>query len=574
MFDLIVRGGRVLDGTGARERDADIGVRDGQIVAVETHLDGEAAEIIDAAGRLVTPGFVDIHSHYDGQATWDSLLEPSSNHGVTTVILGNCGVGFAPARPGNHEALIELMEGVEDIPGAALTEGLTWGWETFPDYLDKLDSMRWSIDVGTQVPHGPLRTFVMQRYDDTNAASTADEVAQMARIAREAIEAGAFGFSTSRTMAHKSSDGTPVPGTFAAEYELMEIAKAIAAGGGGIVEVAPNGLARSDQADLIDSEFEWIGRLAADTGLATTFIAIQGYHAPDRWRAEMHKAARWRASGASVTPLIAGRPSGLLWGWDVRHPFMVRDTYRALEQLPLAERLEQLRRPAVKKAILAEADHYRDHAEMAQQRFIRAILPNCFPLTSPPDYEQARDSTLDARAEAAGQSLEEVAYETLCQDGAMLMYPMYNYAGGDHEVLLEQLQDPDAVLGLNDGGAHSAVICDASVPTFMLTHWTRDRVRGPRLALPEVVRRLTSQPAELYGLSDRGRIALGLRADLNVIDYDALQLATPRAVADLPAGGTRLLQAVTGYDATIVAGQVTRRHGQDTGARPGRLVRH
>jgi N-acyl-D-amino-acid deacylase len=573
MFDLIIRGGRVLDGTGTPARDADIGIRDGRIAAVEPRLEGEAREVIDATGRLVTPGFVDIHTHYDGQATWDTLLEPSSNHGVTTVLLGNCGVGFAPVQPGNYEPLINLMEGVEDIPGAALAEGLKWNWESFPDYLDALASMNWSVDVGAQLSHGPLRTYVMDRYADTNAAATADQVERMAWLAQEAIEAGAFGFSTSRTMAHKSSDGTPVPGTFAAEFELTAIAKGLAAGGGGIMEVAPSGLARSDEVAVAAAEFEWIGRLAADTGLSTTFISIQGRHAPDRWRIEMQQAARWRADGIMVTPLIAGRPSGLMWGWDVRHPFMARDSYRAIAHLPLAERLAKLRSSEIRSAILGEEDRYEDRAEFAQQRFIRAILPESFALTNPPDYEQPREATLSAQAESRGKSLEEVAYDALCQDESMLMYPMYNYSGGDHSVLLEQLEDRDAVLGLNDGGAHSAVICDASVPTFMLTHWTRDRTRGPLLELPEVVRRLTSQPADLYGLFDRGRIAVGLRADLNVIDYDALQLSTPRAVADLPAGGTRLLQSATGYDATVVAGTITRRYGVDTDARPGRLVR-
>jgi N-acyl-D-amino-acid deacylase len=577
MFDLVIRGGRVVDGTGSAERVADVGVRDGKIVAVESHLevnDNDVAEVIDATGKLVTPGFVDIHSHYDGQATWDTLLDPSSGHGVTTVMLGNCGVGFAPVHPGEHEPLIRLMEGVEDIPGAALSEGLSWGWESFPDYLDTLDSMNWAVDVGAQLAHGPLRTYVMRKYDDTNAASTSDEVEAMARIAQEAMEAGAFGFSTSRTMGHKSSDGTPVPGTFAAEQELAAIARGLAKGGGGILEVAPSGLARSDDPVVIANEFEWIGRLAGDTGLSTTFILLQGHHVPDRWRAEMQQAARWRASGASVTPLIAGRPFGVLWGWDVRHPFMVRDTYRAIAHLPLPERLEELRRPETRARILGEEDNCLDRGERAQMKYIKSVLGHCFPLVEPVDYEQPIDQSFGARSEATGIPEEELAYDALLQDGAMLLYSMYNYADSDHQVLYEQLQDKDAVVGLNDGGAHCAFICDASIPTFMLTHWARDRSRGPQLPVPEVVRRLTSQPAGLYGLKDRGLVQAGLRADLNVIDHDALRLAPPRAVSDLPAGGTRLLQKATGYDATIVAGQVTRRAGEDTGVRPGRLVRH
>lgn len=577
MFDLIVRNGRVLDGTGAAERTADVGVRDGAIVAIEDRLevsDGDVAEVIDATGKLVTPGFIDVHSHYDGQATWDAMLDPSSSHGVTTVMLGNCGVGFAPVHPGDHDPLIRLMEGVEDIPGAALSEGLRWGWESFPDYLDTLGEMNWAVDVGAQLAHGPLRTYVMRRYDDTNAPSTPEEADRMARLAREAVEAGAFGFSTSRTMGHKSSDGTPVPGTYAAEQELAAIARGIAAGGGAVFEIAPSGLARSDDPAVIANEFEWIGRLAGDTGLSTTFILLQGHHVPDRWRHEMQRAAQWRAAGSNVTPLVAGRPFGVLWGWDVRHPFMVRDSYRAIEQLPLSERLEQLRRPEVRQAILTEQDRYVTNAERAQLRYIRSVLGECFALVDPVDYEQPKSQSVGALAEATGKSREQIAYDMLLQDGAMLLYSMYNYADYDHQVLYEQLQDRDSVVGLNDGGAHCAFICDASIPTYLITHWTRDRVRGPKLALPEVIRRLTSQPAELYGLNDRGRLAPGLRADLNVIDHEALRLATPSAVRDLPAGGTRLLQKATGYEATVVAGQVTRRHGEDTGARPGRLVRH
>lgn len=577
MFDVVLRNGRVLDGTGQAEQRLDIGIRDGLIAAVEPRIDiadSDVAEVIDATGRLVTPGWVDIHSHYDGQATWDSLLEPSSGHGVTTVVVGNCGVGFAPVHPGEHEPLVKLMEGVEDIPGAALAEGMRWGWESFPDYLDTLGSMQWSVDVGAQLPHGPLRSYVMRRYDTNGAAST-DHVAQMARLAREAMEAGAFGFSTSRTLGHRSSDGTPVPGTYAAEEELAAIARGVADGGGAILEIAPSGLARSDDPAVVAEEFEWIGRLAAASGLATTFALLQGHHVPDRWRAEQQAAARWRASGARVTPLIAGRQFGILWGWDVRHPFMARDSYRALAHLPLAGRLEELRRPEVRVAILGEQDVHTGPGSVTQMRFIRSVLPDCFPLVDPPDYEQPREQSLGARAEALGESLEAVAYDALVTgSGTMLLYSLYNYAGGDHQVLYEQLQDSEAVLGLSDGGAHCAYICDASIPTFMLTHWSRDRSRGPRFAVPEVVRRLTSQPADLYGMTDRGRIHPGLRADLNVIDYDALQLALPHAVSDLPAGGTRLLQPAFGYDLTLVAGQVTRRQGQDTGARPGRLVRH
>jgi N-acyl-D-aspartate/D-glutamate deacylase len=548
-----------------------VGIRDGRIVAVEAVLDVEAADVLDADGRFVTPGFVDLHGHYDGQMTWDEVLEPSTAHGVTTVVSGNCGVGFAPVRPGMEEELIALMEGVEDIPGAALAEGITWGWETFPEYLDVLERRRWSVDVGVHVPHGAVRSYIMRKRP--GAPASADEVERMAVLVREAVEAGAFGFSTSRTLGHLSVNGEPVPGTYAGFEELHSLAKAVVAGGGGTFEVAASGLAVIDDAEMTAHELDWMGRLAADTGLTTTFVLLQCSDAPDRWRHEMEAATTWRRRGGAVVPLIAGRPAGVLWNWSVRHPFSARPSYRAIAHLPLAERLDQLRRPSTRAAILAEADEYHDFIEARHGERVGRTLTRCFTLIDFPDYEQPPEATIGARAERLGSSPWEVAYDELLRAGAFLILPLYNYCGGDQSVILEQLQDPGAVVALNDGGAHVMTICDASIPTYLLTHWVRDRTRGPRLGLPEVVRRLTSQPAELYGLHDRGRVSVGLRADLNVIDLDHLELGMPVAVDDLPAGGTRLLQPASGYDATIVAGEITRRHGVDTGARPGRLLR-
>jgi N-acyl-D-aspartate/D-glutamate deacylase len=570
-FDLVIRGGAVVDGTGGPSRQADVGVVDGRIAAVEPALETEGAELIEAEGRIVTPGFVDLHGHYDGQMTWDGALEPSTLHGVTTLVMGNCGVGFAPVTPGREGELIELMEGVEDIPGAALWEGMTWGWETFPQYLDLLAGRRWSVDVGTQLPHGAVRTYVMG--DRAGAEATPADVKEMAAIVREAIEAGAFGFTTSRTLAHKSVSGEPVPGTYAHDDELLELAKAVVAGGGDIFEVAGSGLAAIDDPALSSAEVDGIGRIAAATGLTTTFVLLQCDDAPDRWRDDLDRAASWRERDARVLPLIAGRSAGVLWSWGVRHPFSARPSYRALAPLPQPERLEQLRRPEVRAGILGEADDYRDFIEARHGERVGRTLPRCFTMVGRPDYEQPPEATIGARAERLGITMWELAYDELLQDGAFLLLPLYNYTAGDQRAVYEQLLDPEAIVGLNDGGAHAMTICDASIPTYLLTHWVRDRTRGPRLELEGVVRRLTSQPADLYGLADRGRVEVGLRADLNVIDIANLQLGMPRAVDDLPAGGTRILQGAVGYDATIVAGQVTRRHGADTGARPGRLLR-
>ncbi|MEO1060404.1 MAG: amidohydrolase family protein [Actinomycetota bacterium] len=575
MFDLVIRGGTVVDGTGAPGHRGDVGVRDGVIAAVGDLAEAEAAESVAADGALVTPGFVDVHTHYDGQVTWDEVLEPSTPHGVTTVVMGNCGVGFAPVRPGREDWLIQLMEGVEDIPGAALAEGISWGWESFPEYLDVLGQRRWSIDVATQLPHGALRGYVMGDRGAANEPATADDIAEMARLAREAVEAGALGFTTSRTLGHLSKEGVPVPGTFAADDELFAIGSAIADGGARIFEVAGAGISRHDDPGIVATELDWMGRLAELTDLTTTFIVLQHDDDRTRWRAEMDRAAEHRRRGHRVVPLVAGRPFGVLFGWDVRHPFAHRPSYRAVAHLPLAERVAELARPEVRRAILSEDDLPPQGMEALFHEFIVDTIGEAFVLGDPPDYEPGPERRLDSIARERGVSLLEAAYDALLADGgrSMLLRAVFNYSDGDHAALHEQLQDPDAILGLDDGGAHCGTICDASIPTYALTHWARDRTRGPRLSVEDVVRRLTSQPAELYGFGDRGVIAEGKRADLNVVDHQALRLDTPTAVHDLPAGGVRLLQGATGYRATVVAGEVTRRDGVDTGARPGRLIR-
>jgi N-acyl-D-amino-acid deacylase len=575
-YDLVIRGGRVVDGTGAPALRADVGIRDGRIATVAAELKAGAAEIVDATGCIVTPGFVDVHTHYDGQATWDEVLEPSSPHGVTTVVTGNCGVGFAPVRPGQEGWLIELMEGVEDIPGAALHEGMTWGWESFPEYLDALEARQWTIDVAVQLPHGPLRAYVMGERGATNQQATIEDIEEMGRIVTEAMQAGAFGFTTSRTLGHASLDGTPVPGTFANDDELFAIAKAVRAGGGRIFEVAGAGIAPTDDPEIAAKEMDWIGALALETGLTATFIVLQDGQDPGRWRLAMNAAKDWRAQGAKVIPLVAGRPFGILFGWDVRHPFMLRPSYETIARLPLPERLRELRKPEVRERILSEEPADTDQLLFLTAAAISNFLPRCYPVTSEPDYEPPAERSIAGIAASTGVSVEAAAYDALTapDSAGLLLFPVFNYVDADHAVLYEQMMDPAAVLGLDDGGAHCGTICDASIPTYVLTHWVRDRTRGPRLELEDAVRRLTSQPADLYGLDDRGRIAEGLRADLNVIDVDALRLHAPVAVRDLPAGGTRILQDVDGYRATIVKGEITRRDGKDTGARPGRLLKN
>ena len=577
MFDLIIRNGTVVDGTGAPACRADVAVENGVIVEIAAGIAADAREEIDATGRIVTPGFVDVHTHYDGQVTWDGELNPSAAHGVTTIITGNCGVGFAPVRKGREDHLIRLMEGVEDIPGTALYEGMTWGWESFPEYMDVLRTREWSMDVGVQLPHGPLRTFVMgDERSGGNEEATPADVEEMARLAREAMEAGAFGFTTSRTLGHLSSDGIPVPGTFADDDELFAIAKAVRDGGGRVFEVAMAGIVAHDDDAVTKRELDWIGTMAKETGLTATFIVLQHNQDPTRWRSEMDAAAKWRAEGANVVPLVAGRPFGVLLGLETRNPFRLRPSYEAIAHLSVNERIVAMRDPGTRARILFEQPVDDDETKMLGQKGLEMVLPRCYVLESgvEPDYEQDPSRSIGALSQARGVPPMEIAYDALTasDDPTMLLLPLFNYADGNHDALYDQMMDDAAILGLADGGAHCGAICDASIPTYVLTHWVKGRSRGPRLSLEDGVRRLTSQPADVYGLSDRGRIEVGKRADFNVIDLDNLQLMAPHAVHDLPAGGMRLLQDAKGYDATVVAGVVTRRNGADTGARPGRLV--
>jgi N-acyl-D-aspartate/D-glutamate deacylase len=568
MHDLVIQGGTVVDGTGAPAFTADVAVDGGRITSVG-RVDAEARETIDATGRLVTPGFVDVHTHFDGQVTWDPLLSPSSAHGVTTVVMGNCGVGFAPVRPDAHDWLIELMEGVEDIPGAALSAGITWGWESFPQFLDVLDGNELAIDVGSQVPHGAVRGYVMGDRGARNEPATPDDVAAMARIVREAVEAGALGVSTSRTIVHRALDGEPVPGTFAAEDEVFALGRALADAGSGVVQIAPAGVVGEDLAAPA-REVAWMRRLAQETGRPITFVLTQHDKEPGQWRQLLDLAVEANHEGIPLRPQVGGRPTGILHGLQTLHPLRNRPAYLAIAHLPLPELVERLRDPRTKQAILSE-----HNVREPSMNWLGFGLDRVFALGDPPDYEPAREHSVAARAQREGRDPVELFYDMLLEDDgrALLLRPLLGYSDFSHEPLREMLLEPTSALGLGDGGAHVVAVCDASVETSMLTHWVRDRTRGPRLPLEYVVRKMTSDTASLYGLGDRGVVAPGKKADLNVIDFAALGLEQPHVAYDLPGGAKRLLQYARGYDATLVSGQVIMRHGKDTGARPGQLVR-
>jgi N-acyl-D-aspartate/D-glutamate deacylase len=578
VHDLVIRGGVVVDGTGDPARLADVAIEADRIRAVGRDL-GRGRREIDAAGHLVTPGWVDVHTHYDGQATWDPYLSPSSWHGVTTVVMGNCGVGFAPVSADRRAWIIDLMEGVEAIPGPVLTEGVRWSWESFPDYLDALASTRRVLDVAAQVPHGPLRAHVLADAARLNQPATPEQVARMAVLVREAIAAGAIGFSTSRTLLHYSSDGNLVPGTTAPADELLAIGRAMQDGGGGVVQLTSDFLS-------VDQEFAWMTRLARETGNPVVFVLSQNPMNPKAWRTQLALSHRAVADGAPVFPQVAGRPTGLLAGLQTGlHPFARKPSYRAVAHLPLAERVARMREPALRERILAEPAEPAPAPDGTSRRprgapsplldLLSSSYARCFALGDPPDYEPPPERSVKATAEREQRREIEVVYDILLERGGreLLYLPLFNYLDFDFEAMREMLLDPHASLGFSDAGAHCAFMCDASMPTYMLTYWARDRRRGPRLPIELVVKRQTHDTAQLYRLVDRGVIAPGAKADINVIDFERLALAAPEAAFDLPAGGMRLVQRATGYRATIVSGAVVSENGQPTGAMPGALVR-
>ena len=571
MHDLVIRGGTVIDGTGSPARTADVTVDRGHVSGVGSFAGVAANRTVDADGLLVTPGWVDIHTHYDGQATWDEVLAPSSWHGVTTVVTGNCGVGFAPARRDRHDWLIGLMEGVEDIPGSALAEGMNWEWESFPEYLDLLSERKWTMDVGTQIAHGAVRAYVMGDRGARNEPATPEDIEAMKQLVKQAIVAGALGFSTSRTLAHLAIDGEPVPGTYAAEDELFGIGSALGELGAGVFELAPAGTAGEDILSP-KKEVDWMRRLSASIRRPITFAMVQVDDAPDLWRELMDESLRAMSEGADLWPQVAGRGFGLLSGHFT--------TYSLFDQIPAYQELKAkglspddlvnaLRTSEVRHSI----ESWEPDAATAG-RMDQAYLTT-FALGSPPDYEPGPERSLVGLAAAAGRTPLEVAYDAMLEDeGRGLLYvPILNYSNGDLEPAREMLLHPRSAAGLGDGGAHCGVICDASQPTFMLTHWTRDRTRGELLPLEWMVKKQTRDTARLYGLGDRGTIEVGAVADLNLIDYDNLQMGNPTVVNDLPAGGSRLLQDASGYVETIKSGVTTFADGKETGARPGTLLR-
>ncbi|HUZ13694.1 MAG TPA: amidohydrolase family protein [Caulobacteraceae bacterium] len=560
-YDLVVRGGLVYDGTGAEGFEADVAVRDGRIAAVG-EVRGAGAEEIDARDKIVAPGFVDIHTHYDGQATWESRMQPSSWHGVTTVVMGNCGVGFAPCRPEDRDRLVRLMEGVEDIPFPVLAEGLPWNWESYPDYLASLERRRFDIDIGSQLPHAAVRVFVMGERGANREPATGADIARMAQIARAAAEAGALGFSTSRTLNHRTSDGQPTPTLTAGEDELTGIALGLAAAGKGVLQFV------SDFADEA-AEFAMLRRVVERSGRPMSFSLVQSPVRPDNYRTLLAAVDDAVAAGLKIKAQVAARPVGVLFGLELTmNPFSPWPVYKEISRRSLAERVALLNDPEFRERLLSHPPEGRVRGRLRD-------WTNMHPVAGLPDYEPTPATSIAAIAERTGKAPEVVALDHLVsQDGHSMIYvPVLNYAEGSLEPARQMIGHAHAIPGLSDGGAHVGTICDGSFPTTLLTHWTRDRTRGPKIPLADVIRLQARETARAVGLDDRGVLAPGYRADLNVIDHARLTLHPPQVAYDLPAGGRRLLQRASGYCATVVAGEITYRDGEATGALPGRLLR-
>src|SRR5437762_2173623 len=567
MHDIVIRGGTIIDGTGKPAFTGDVAIAGG-VIAGAGGKQGPGKREIEADGLLIAPGWVDVHTHYDGQAMWDPLLAPSSWHGVTTVMFGNCGVGFAPVKKHHRQALMDLMEGVEEIPNPVLAAGLNWEWESFPEYMDELERRPRAIDIAAQIAHLPLRVYVMGDRAIRREPATLDDIAEMRRLTIEALRVGAFGFTTSRTHSHKTPDGELVPSRDADADELLGIGSALGAVGAGAFGM---------NSDFDDEayEFAWMTKLARETGRPVWFLLTDRYEDPQRWRRLMRAVHEARGKGLSFTAQIAGRPIGVMMGIGTAlNPFTVRPSYKAIEHLPIEEQRKRLRDPEMRRRILNEKPSQAEVEKLAQFRqLVTTYWDRFFVMGDPPDYEPGPEKSVAAIAARTAKSTDEVAYDYILEPGQYLYFPVVNYVVGDHEPIREMLNDPACLLGLSDGGAHCTSIVDAGLPSYMLAHWGRDRQRGPRLPLELLVKRQTSETADFFGLADRGRLAPGLRADVNLIDFDGMRMQKPELIHDMPANGRRFVQRVTGYQATVVAGQPIFERGEHTGALPGKLVR-
>ena len=587
MHDLLLRNGTILDGTGAQGQSLDIAVKDGRIAAVGANL-GPAQTTIDAAGHIITPGFIDLHTHYDGQVSWDDTLRPSVNHGVTTAVMGNCGVGFAPCRAEDRDKLIRLMEGVEDIPGTALHEGLDWQWESFPEYLDALETKPRTIDIAAMVPHDPLRVFAMGERAVFNQPANEEDIAVMETLMREAMDAGAIGLSTGRSDFHKSSDGGWTPASEAGKDELEGLARAVAASGHGVLQ-AVNDFDMVRPGETFDTEFALMEAFfRAGQGRPGSMSLMERDFAPEDWKKIIRRTEELNADGLDISFQVAPRAIGAINGLNCTfHPIMAFPSYISIAGLPLAERVAKLSTPDFKTQLLSETpvklsgddSPVPPLVDMMIETFPK-LAEKIFPMNrhkGSVEYEPSSEASIAGLARDAGVSVWEMAYDLLLEDDghSLFYFPVYNYTHMNYDNVLTMMRHPKALPGLSDGGAHVGTICDASFPTYLLAHWTRDRLaRGkPGITLPRAVQMLTADGADYLGLTDRGRIAVGQKADLNVINYEALSLGVPVMVKDLPAGGQRLLQPVTGYMATFVNGERVIEDDQVTKARPGRLIR-
>jgi len=564
-YELIIRNGTIVDGTGNDPWQGDVAIKDG-LIDVIGNIDGSAETEIDATGLLVTPGFVDIHTHYDGQVTWGDELTPSSIHGVTTAVMGNCGVGFAPCRPEDKERLISLMEGVEDIPHPVLAEGLPWNWETFPEYLDSLSSKKYDIDFAAQLPHGPLRVYVMGERGANRETATDKDIEQMAALAKQAIEAGALGFSTSRTLNHRTAEGEPTPTLTAEIEELVGIARGVGAANTGVLQVVTDFKEN-------EGEFHILREMVKQSARPLSVSVAQHHRSSEGWRKILANIAAANAEGIEIKAQVCGRPVGVLFGLELtNNPFSAHPSYQAIQHLDLAERLAHLRDPLFRQQLLTEEPVLDSNPFMRQ---VHSRFKDLFIMHEQPDYEPKAEESIAVLAQAKEISPLQLCLDILTAgDGKeMIYYTFINYADTSLDASLEMMKHPDTVLGLGDGGAHCGSICDGSFTTHMLTHWARDRSRGEKLSLAWVIKALCQDTARAVGLLDRGVLAAGYKADINIIDFDRLKLHRPEVHYDLPAGGRRLMQFADGYVATLVSGTIVYQEGKPTGARPGRLVR-